>query len=223
VEIWAPNKEAGITDYPWIEWYRDHPVEDDKKLLKWSDEQCGGQAHVDWYRFEHPQLGPVELGGWDRMNFWRNPPAHLREREAARFPAWLQQIALSLPKLEVLRTEVQALGADTWRVRFAVANSGYLPSYVTKRALERKTARGVVFELHLPEAARLFSGAQRSEGTQLEGHAPKGSLQAFLPDRQITGDRAVAEWVVQAPPGTIVGLTATADRAGTVRAELRLE
>jgi murein tripeptide amidase MpaA len=223
VEIWAPNKEAGITDYPWIEWYRDHPVEDDKKLLKWSDEQCGGQAHVDWYPFEHPQLGPVELGGWDKMNFWRNPPAHLREREAARFPAWLQQIALSLPKLEVLRTQVQALGADTWRVRFAVANSGYLPSYVTKRALERKTARGVVFELHLPEAARLLSGAQRSEGTQLEGHAPKGSLQAFLPDRQITGDRAVAEWVVQAPQGTIVGLTATADRAGTVRAELRLE
>jgi hypothetical protein len=222
VEIWAPNKEAGITDYPWIEWYRDHPVEDDKKLLKWSDEQCGGQAHVDWYPFEHPQLGPVELGGWDKMNFWRNPPAHLREREAARFPAWLQQIALSLPKLEVLRTEVQALGADTWRVRFAVANSGYLPSYVTKRALERKTARGVVFELHLPEAARLLSGAQRSEGTQLEGHAPKGSLQAFLPDRQITGDRAVAEWVVQAPPGTMLGLSARADRAGAVRAELRL-
>ena len=43
-----PNKEAGITDYEWIDWYRDHPVEDDLKLLKWSDEQCGGQAHVDW-------------------------------------------------------------------------------------------------------------------------------------------------------------------------------
>jgi murein tripeptide amidase MpaA len=222
VEIWAPNKEAGILDYPWIEWYRDHPVEDDKKLLKWSDEQCGGQAHVDWYRFEHPQLGPVELGGWDRMNFWRNPPAHLREREAARFPAWLQQIALALPKLEVLRTDVQALGDNTWRVRFAVANSGYLPSYVTKRALERKTVRGVVFAVHLPEAARLLSGSPRSEGTQLEGHAPKGSLQAFLPDRQITGDRAVAEWVVQAPPGTMLGLSARADRAGAVRTELRL-
>ena len=42
VEIWAPNKEAGITDYKWIDWYRDHPAEDDLKLLKWSDEQCGG-------------------------------------------------------------------------------------------------------------------------------------------------------------------------------------
>jgi hypothetical protein len=53
------------------------------------------------------------------MNFWRNPPPHLREREAARFPAWLTQIALSLPKLELLRTEVRALGptpgACAWR------------------------------------------------------------------------------------------------------------
>ena len=147
VEIWAPNKEAGITEYDWIHWYREHPPEDDLKLLRWSDAQCGGQAHVDWYPFQHPQLGAVELGGWDRLNYWRNPPPHLREREAARFPAWLSQIALSLPKLEVLRTEVRALGADTWRVRFAVANAGYLPAYVSARALERKTVRGAVFEI----------------------------------------------------------------------------
>jgi hypothetical protein len=223
VEIWAPNKEAGINDYQWIEWYRDHPVEDDKKLLKWSDEHCGGKAHVDWYPFNHPQLGRVELGGWDKMNYWRNPPAHLREREAARFPAWLQQIALSLPKLEVLRAEVRALGPDSWRVRFAVANSGYLPSYVTKRALERKTVRGVVFQILLPKGASLISGKERTKGTQLEGHAPKGSLQAFMPDRNITGDRAMIEWIVRAPQGTTVALTATADRAGTVRTEVTLD
>ena len=222
VEIWAPNREAGITDYAWIDWYSDHPVEDDLKLLRWSDEQCEGRAHVDWYPFDHPQLGRVELGGWDKMNFWRNPPPHLREREAARFPAWSQQIALSLPKLEVLRTEVQPLGPDTWRVRWAVANSGYLPSHVTHRALERKTVRGVVFEIGLPDGATLVSGSKRTIEASLEGHAPKASLQAFLPDRQITGVRAVTEWVVKATPGTIVRLTATADRAGTVRTEVVL-
>ena len=111
VELWAPNKEAGITDYKWVDWYREHPVEDDLKLIKWSDEHCGGQAHVDWKPFMHPQLGQVEIGGWDKMNYWRNPPPQLREREAARFPKWMTRIALSLPKLELLRTEVRALGA----------------------------------------------------------------------------------------------------------------
>ena len=223
VELWAPNREAGITDYDWIHWYRDHPVEDDLKLLNWSDTECAGLAHVNWYPFTHPQLGEVELGGWDRLNFWRNPPPHLREREVARFPAWLTQIGLSLPRLEVLRTEVRALGPDTWRLRFAVANSGYLPSHITRRALERKVARGVVLEIHLPDGASLVGGTSRVVGPQLDGHAPKNSLQAFLPNRQITADRAVAEWLVKAPHGTRLALTATADRAGSVHAEVTLD
>ena len=223
VEIWAPNKEAGITGYDWVHWYRDHPPGDDLKLLQWSDTQCSGLAHVDWYAYRHPQLGMVELGGWDRLNYWRNPPPHLREREAARFPAWLTTIGLSLPKLELLRAEVRSLGADTWRVRMAVANAGYLPSYVTQRASERKVARGVVFELHPPPGVTLQTGKLRIEGGQLEGHGPTASLQAFLPNRQITGDRAVAEWVVSAPPGSRIALTAVADRAGTVRTEVTLD
>ncbi|NBP35930.1 MAG: carboxypeptidase [Betaproteobacteria bacterium] len=156
VELWAPNRAAGIEKYSFIDWYREHPPEDDLKLLKWSDEVCGGQAHVDWRAFSHPQLGPVEIGGWDRMNFWRNPPAKLREAEVARFPAWLKQLAGILPKLVLLELDVACLGdtsgplhpkgAKLFLIRMAVENSGYLPSYVSRRALERKTVRGVIFE-----------------------------------------------------------------------------
>jgi murein tripeptide amidase MpaA len=223
VELWAPNREAGITDYDWIHWYRDHPVEDDLKLLKWSDEQCAGHAYVDWRPFMHPQLGAVEIGGWDKMNYWRNPPPALREREAARFPAWMTQIGLSLPKLELLRTEVRALGPDTWRVRLAVANAGWLPAYVSKRALARKTVRGVVFEIHLDGGATLVAGKPRIEGPQLEGHAPKSSLLAFLPNREPMADRAVAEWIVRARVGTRLSLSARAERAGVVRTEVVLD
>lgn len=223
VELWAPNREAGITDYDWIHWYRDHPPEDDLKLLQWSDGECAGRAHIDWYAFQHPQLGAVELGGWDKMNYWRNPPPHLREREVQRFPAWLLQLALALPRLEVLRTEVRALGEDCWRVRFAVANSGYLPAYVSRRALERKVARGVVFEIRPGEGVGLASGVERIVGAQLEGHAPKTSLQAFVPDPGVTADRAVAEWIVRGPRGARVSLSAAADRAGTVRTEITLD
>ena len=226
VEIWAPNKEAGIEGYDWIHWYRDHPPEDDLRLLRWSDEQCGGLAHVDWKPFDHPQLGPVEIGGWDRMNFWRNPPPHLREREAARFPAWLTQLALSLPRLEVLQTGCEPVGhdgtGDTWRVRLAVANAGYLAAYVTHRALERKVVRGTVFEIALPAGVELVAGKSREIGPHLEGHAPRNSLQAFLPDRHLTGDRALQEWIVRGPKGAVVTLSARADRAGSVEATLTL-
>ena len=117
------TEEVGIEGCKWIDWFREHPMDDDLKLQRWSDEQCGGPARVEWRHFSHPQ------------------PA-LREREAARFPGWINQIALSPPKLELLRTEARALGPDTWRVRLAVANSGYLPAYITKRALEHKVVCG---------------------------------------------------------------------------------
>jgi hypothetical protein len=223
VEIWSPNKEAGITDYKWIDWYRDHPVEDDLKLLKWSDEQCGGQAHVDWQPFRHPQLGhgrDRRLGQDELLAQPAAAPARARGRAV---PGWMTQLGLSLPKLELLRTEVRALGPDTWRVRLAVANSGWLPAYVSQRALERKTVRGTVFNIHLPAGASLVSGLPREVAGHLEGHAPKSSQQAFLPTRELTGDRAVAEWIVKAPVGTRLALTARADRAGAVHAEVTLD
>jgi hypothetical protein len=137
VELWSPNKEAGITDYKWIDWFREHPVEDDLKLLKWSDEQCGGQAHVDW----RPSA-PAARRGRDRRlgqdELLAQPAAAPARARGGAVPGWMTQIALSLPKLEVLRTEVRALGPDTWRVRLAVANSGWLPAYVSKRALSAR-------------------------------------------------------------------------------------
>jgi len=107
-----------------------------------------------------------------------------------------------------------------------VGNSGYLPAYVSKRALARKTVRGVVFEIHLPPgdpAISLVSGKERCEGPHLEGHGLNSTLQAFLPTREITADRALTEWVVRAPKGTRIALSARADRAGAVRTEVTLD
>jgi murein tripeptide amidase MpaA len=223
VEIWAPAREAGITDYHFIDWYREHPPEHDLKLLQWSDRELEGEGYVDWYPFEHPQLGAIELGGWNKLACFRNPPAKYLEREVKRFPAWLTWQALTLQKLELLRLDVTRLGDDTWRVRIAVHNTGYLPSYVTKRALERKVARGVVYEIVLPENAVLISGKARVEGAQLEGRANKVTLQAFLPNPEITGDRGQCEWTVRAAVGTRLDLSARHDRAGKVAVSVTLQ
>jgi len=222
VELWAPAREAGVTGYHYIDWYREHPPEDDLKLLRWQEREMEGQGYIDWYPFDHPQLGRVELGGWNKLAMFRNPPPRLREREVARFPGWLTWQALTLPRLEPHSTEVTRLGEDTWRVRAAVQNTGYLPSYVTKRALERKVTRGVVFEIELPAGASLVSGRSRVEGAQLEGRANKVSLQAFLPNPEITGDRTTCEWTVKAPQGARVTVVARHERAGRVEMAIPL-
>ena len=101
--------------------------------------------------------------------------------------------------------------------------AGLMPASVHRRAISN--VRGVMFEIHLPENPEisLVNGKHRFEGPQLEGHAPKTSQQAFLPAREVTADRAVAEWVVRAPRGTRLSMTARADRAGAVRSEVTLD
>jgi hypothetical protein len=81
-----------------------------------------------------------------------------------------------------------------------------------------------VCELEWPADApvRLLGGSPRLEGPQLEGHAPKTSPLAFLPQRELTADRARAEWLLEAPAGTELLLRARAGRAGTVTVRLRL-
>ena len=36
-----------------------------------------------WHPFDHPQLGPVELGGWDWLHSWTNPPSGRLQDEVA--------------------------------------------------------------------------------------------------------------------------------------------
>ena len=153
VEIWAPNKEAGITDYDWIHWYREHPPEDDLKLLRWSDEPVrrpGARRLVSVpasaaRRGRARRLGQAEL--------LAQPAAASARARGRALSAVADAARVALPKLEVLRTEVRALGADTWRVRFAVANAGYLPAYVSaarartqdgaRRGVRDRAARGL--------------------------------------------------------------------------------
>ena len=148
-----------------------------------------------------------------------------RQAEVARFPAWMDRIALSLPKLEVLDASAQWLGADLWKIRFAVCNSGWLATCVTQLALQHKIVRGVMFEIHLPAAeggVALLSGKPRFEGPQLRGHAPPKSLLALAPDAEPTADRALAEWIVRAPRGACIALSAQADRAGRIETSVKL-
>lgn len=222
-EIWAPPRQAGITDYKYIEWFREHPFEHDLKMLEWSDKELDGQGYIDWYAFEHPQLGKVELGGWNALYAFRNPPPKFLEKEIAPLGDFAIWQALASPKLELRACEVHPAGGNAWRIRFAVANTGYLSTTVTELASKKGLVRGVRAEIALgntqpdgagqSEPAWLVSGKLRQDGGQLTGwaHVAKGGWGWQLDS---TSDIAVFEWVVNAP-GTYT-LTAAHERAGKV-------
>ena len=223
VEIWSPQREAGIANYRFIDWYREHSEEDDLKLLEWNDDVLEGKGFIDWYAYDHPQLGQVELGGWNPLfSFW-NPPPRLLEQEVQRFPQWLVWHALLSPEL-ALEVSSQALGNDSYLVRAVVSNRGWLPTYITKQAANKKLVRGMVCEIALPDDALLIQGQRRLELGQLEGraHKPASTFGWAGTVTDPTDNRAKAEWVVQAKPGTKIEVTARHPRAGRVKTESKL-
>mgnify|MGYP000048560374 FL=1 len=223
VEIWSPMREAGIRDYKYIDWFRAHPVEDDLKLLAWSDTALEGKGHVDWYPFQHPELGPVELGGWNKIYAFTNPPPHLLEHEIRRFPDWLLWNALTSPRLELVHARCDTLGDDNYRIELGVQNTGHLPSYVSKRALQRKQSRGLIGEITLPAGVTLVSGPRRVYAGELEGRAYRHSLVSFMTDATPMADRAKLQWLVRGPRGTIVPVVVRHEKAGTVRVSVTLQ
>jgi murein tripeptide amidase MpaA len=220
-EFWSPPREAGIElEHP-IEWMKEHPIDDDLALLRWSDEHCDGKAHVDWYPFDHPQLGPVELGGWDVVHYWFNIPFERLEQEVAPHTEWALWQAAVTPLLAVRSLEAEQVAPGVHRVRLVLENRGWLPTNGTKKALERKAVRPLEIELELPEGARLAAGEEKTEAGQLTGRAEHRSTIGWFHDPSTT-DLAKLEWVVEAPAGGTLGIVATHQRAGTVREELQL-
>lgn len=226
-EIWSPQRQAGITDYKYTDWHREHPLEDDLKMLKWSDEKLGGRGYIDWKPFHHPQLGDVEIGGWDAQYAFRNPPAEFLEKELTPLSEWVVWQAGCAPILKQRNLLLEPVGEHHVRIRFAVQNTGWLPTSVTKIAVERKLCRGVVGEIIRKGDNRqsagssspdwLVSGLLRQDAGQLNGwsHVPAGG---FGWHADGTGDVAVFEWVVER--GATYELTAKHERAGVVRASV---
>ncbi|MEN3340756.1 MAG: hypothetical protein V7644_160 [Actinomycetota bacterium] len=220
-EFWSPPREAGVEVSNAIEWLKGHPPDDDLALIRWADENFPGRAYVEWYPFEHPQLGSVELGGWDRIGYWSNIPFERLEEHLEPHTEWAIWSALISPLLEIRSFEAEAVGGDAWRLRLVLQNSGWLPTSVTKKAVERKAVRPIEVELELPEGARLAAGEPKVEAGQLAGRHLLRSTYWWGNDWS-TGDLAKLEWVVVAPAGGEVRVVARHQRAGTTRAAAQL-
>jgi hypothetical protein len=111
------------------------------------------------------------------------------------------------------------------RIRFAVQNTGWLPTNVTKMAERKKLCRGVVGEISRKggeplekggaEPDWLVTGKLRQVAGQLAGWSHVQAA-GFGWQASSTDDVAVFEWVVTGPG--VFELEARHERAGVVRA-----
>jgi murein tripeptide amidase MpaA len=220
IELWDLPTRAGVEDRKPIEWFRKHPHEDDQKILNWIDENAGENSYVDWYPHEHPQLGKVELGGWNTMYTWRNPPPAFLGKEVERNLGFSLSLTGMLPHLEIQSLDVTQLGDERYHLNLVVENTGYLPTCTSQQGKKRQAVRPVRAELELPENAELLSGERRSELGHLEGRSNKFSLTFGASP---TDNRARREWVIKSPPGSVVKIKILSERAGNIIRDINLE
>ena len=188
-------------------------------MLRWVDEQPvptdpGQASWVDWYEFVHPQFGLVELGGWNELHSWTNPPPHRLLGEVDAHADFAVSQALAAPQLDIAHTAVTRLGVDdgtpVWQIDVGVANVGWLPTYVTERAKRDSLVLPIEVELGGLDRTDVLDGPVRRLLGQLEG-----ALAARF-DRGGGGspERGLVSFTVRVPGGTEVTVEARHQRAG---------
>lgn len=172
--------------------------------LAYNDGVLEGAAFKEWTAFEHPQLGPVEIGGWRK--FGQNNPVGTRlADEVRRNVEFALMQAAHTPDLELAAPSVEDLGNGVFRVTITVRNAGYQP---TELAVRRQAGRALAVKATIDpgsDVELLSSQAEVSLGT-LDGYS----------EREV-------EWVVRSSGGGSVTVTARHPKGGreTATVELR--
>ncbi len=176
VELWDLFKQLGIDrKKPFVDHYSKFTRKDMQALAEFDRQHNAGRIFGNWKKVQHPQLGEVEVNGFDpRVGIWNPPYERLPETCNTQSAAFLRVAAL-LPRVSVSVVKQERSGDHT-RIDIRVANHGYLgtcgvPSAKSLLHVEplRLTARGDGVTLLAPAEAVVEIGHLEGWGGGLHG------------------------------------------------------
>lgn len=212
VEIWDRRRRAGVKGY--AEYGFRHLMNlpkreleaEELKLLAFTDTHHPEQGFYDWRPFRHPQLGLVEIGGWDPKFVEQNPPESLLPEECERVGQFLLRLALATPLLKFGESYLEPLADGLYRLVVQVKNAGYLPTAATQRATDAKVVKGLHITLY---GMKIHVGQSPLHVGELKGI---GQVRGA----NYTETSAWAEWVVEPLEGVMPRIEVHHPRAGKV-------
>ena len=129
VELWDIFKQLGIERRkPFVDHYSKFTRQHMRALAAFDRDHNAGRIFGTWQKVTHPQLGEVEVNGFDpRVGIWNPPYERLAETCAGQSAAFLRVAALS-PRISLAVVRQEKLEGHT-RIDIRVANHGYLASH----------------------------------------------------------------------------------------------
>ena len=142
--------------------YNNDGVIDDLDRLIMNDEELGGTAFFNWKPYHHPDLGEVEIGGWNPKFFSQNPPASQMEKWVKNEALFNLAMVKHLPELqwdniEVKKVKTYKSDSTDYQIKISYRNVGKLPTALRQADLV-KIVRPDQVKISLPRSA--VEGAQ---------------------------------------------------------------
>ncbi|MDO4500257.1 MAG: M14 family metallopeptidase [Erysipelotrichaceae bacterium] len=216
VELWDLNSKIGMpTD--WTKREIPSPKEQEVKfaaVVKWAAENAP-EAFAEWKEFDHPQLGKVEIGGFNYKFLFQNPPCNLLKTEVENTTKFSLRFIKTLPQLVIDNVSVNEVSEGVYKVEALVSNSGYMPTYLSKEAKSLKVAKPVT--VSISGIDEVVMGEEVTNIGDLNGFAHINSG-AFFYGNITTGKyddiTKKVSWIVKAKKGCEITVTATHNKSG---------
>jgi murein tripeptide amidase MpaA len=107
--------------------YNEDGIYDDYDALRWDDEENESRGFKAWTKFDHPDLGEVEIGGFHPKFFSQNGPPWQLERWAEKQALFNLMMAKELPQITLDDVDIEETGNDTYRISVNWTNTGNIP------------------------------------------------------------------------------------------------
>ena len=213
-ELWDLEKAAGA-EKP--SFYNLYPATEEiqHKIYEYVKDAIGERGWRPWTAFAHPQLGPIEVGGMVNIWAYRNPPEALLEQICRENVLFNLKHAAAAPQVRIDSLDLEALGANIYKVRAVVSNHGYLPTNLSDVALENGGAKPVEVSVAI-DGGTVLMNPPRVEVGHLAGRNER--LNPWSPwGQQWSPVTKAVEWLVKVEASGKVTVTVASAKGGTVR------
>jgi hypothetical protein len=214
-ELWDLERTAGV---PKEGYYNLGPRDaaTQRLVFDWVFEHVGDKGFREWEAFDHPQLGPVEIGGMVYIWSYRNPPGKLLEEICHNNVMFNLRHAAAAPRIQVDEIRAEALGSGLHKVTAIVSNHGYLPTNLSDVAVQNGVAKPVTITLEC-NGAELVMNPNTVELGNLAGRNERRYAYSNW-GQQWSAVTKKVEWLVQSSaPQASVTVTAASEKGGTDR------
>ena len=220
IECWDIEPRVGIEVQfpPKPETTDEEQEEEALKYVQWIDKELDGEGCKPWTKYNHPQLGEVEIGGVDYKYVCQNPPIKFLVQELEKHTRFMLRQVKTLPMVKFTDIKIENLAGDVYRVEAIISNTGFLSTYVLKEALKFKTLKELTVTM---EGAEVIEGKAKQGIGHLEGFSGIGGYNSGLgaSTMQFAPCQKKLTWIIKAQPGAKLTFACEGGRMGRTTAE----